>query len=65
MVPKRENRKYENAISLYSEISRKKGEGFSIPVMQELLRVLEHFEEYEKCNDIKRNIEKKYESGKP
>ena len=49
MVNEQDRKKYNNTLSLFTDISRKKGRGFAISTIEECIRSLEYFEEYEKC----------------
>lgn len=49
MVNEQDRKKYNNTLALFTDISRKKGKGFAISTVEECLKSLEYFEEYEKC----------------
>ena len=49
MVNEQDRKKYNNTLSLFTDISRKRGRGFALSTMEDCLRSLEYFEEYEKC----------------
>ena len=65
MVTDRDRKKYTNTLTLFTDISRRKGKSFSIETIKECIKSLEYFEEYEKCMELKRIIDsdKNNESG--
>jgi len=65
MVTERDRKKYTNTLGLFTDISRSKGKHFSIETINECIKSLEYFEEYEKCMMLKSIIDsdKKSSSG--
>ena len=53
MISKMENSLYENSISEFSEIFRKKCRGYKKEEVLSIIKVLEHFEDYERCQRLK------------
>lgn len=53
MIPKDESDRYEELISSFSEISRKKGRGYTIESILSIIKGFEYFEDYEKCSHLK------------
>jgi hypothetical protein len=59
MIPKSESEKYEALISSFSEVSRKKGRGYSIEDILDIIKGFEYFEDYEKCSHLTSIIKSK------
>lgn len=53
MIAKDESDRYEELISSFSEISRKKGRGYTIESILSIIKGFEYFEDYEKCSHLK------------
>ncbi len=59
MIPKWEDSKYEEAIATLSDVKRRNGLGYSDNDLSDLLKIFEHFEDYERCSYLKAIIKKK------
>lgn len=53
MVTDEDKKKYTDTLALFTEISRSKGKNFPIETIMECMKLLEYFEEYEKCMILK------------
>lgn len=53
MISRMENGLYENSISEFSEMFRKKCRGYDKEDVLSLIKILEHFEDYERCQKLK------------